>query len=798
MMSAAASLYRSLTRHKLFAALNVGGLALGIAVFLVLYLFVRFETGYDRVLPGWDRVWMIDRSLQFPGNPRVEIPSLPPMLAQLKADHPGTDGARLLQYDVAVQNGASTVAQTMAQVDRDYFRLFPFPASEGDPSVAIAQPDGIVITATVAQTYFGKSSPIGRTLTVLTEGKPQAYRVGAVLRPMPGNISYVSDLFTALAPDAMGQRGKGFRTFLSFRDPAAAARVVRDLPAFIKRHPDPDFPVGMVDLAKTNLVPLAGVHLAADNVRTVVTVLGIVGAVALLMATVNYINLATARAGLRAREIAMRKVVGATRPALVAQLLGEALVAVMLAALTGLALAEIALPFVNAVGGTDLSIAYRGAQSILPPLAMLVMVATLLAGFHPAFVISRFEPAGVLAAARTPGGDRGAARLRKVLVVLQFGVAIALMIGTAVLVAQTRHVQSADVGFARHGLIMVPGYGANGVDIAQRAAVADAVRALPGVVGTTTSGIAPVGGSYSIAAMHRRGATGQPPMILTAMIGARFFETYGVRLLAGRLFDPGRFAVDEAPVGEGAETHDYNVVLNRTAVQRLGFATPQAAVGEVIVEGKRSARIVGVVDDMRFGTPREPLNAVSYGYRPDGGVSPVLVVRTAGDTAGALTRIEAAWHRIVPTVPSAAITVDQKLYESFYRQDAQRSRLFTIGAVLAAIIGCLGLYGLASFDTARRVKEIGIRKVLGASTRDVLRLLLGQFLRPVLIANLIAWPIAWVAMSRWLGGFDDRITLSPLYFLAAGAVALLIAAVTVAAQAWRVARAESAYALRQL
>ncbi|KQU61607.1 hypothetical protein ASG67_16565 [Sphingomonas sp. Leaf339] len=796
-MSVATSLYRSLTRHKLFAALNIGGLALGIAVILVLYLFVRFETGYDRVLPGWQRVWMVDRTLQFPGNPKVEIPSLPTMLGQMKADYPGTTGARFLQFDAAVQNGTTLVAQTMAQVDPAYFRLFPFPVLDGDPATALARPDGIVITAPVAQSYFGKASPIGRTLTVVIDGKAQIYRIGAVLRPLPGNISYTSDLFTALAPDATGQRGKGFRTFLSFADAVAAARVVRDLPAFVKRHPDPDFPVGMVDLAQTRIVPLASVHLAADNVRTVVTVLGAVGAVALLLAVVNYINLATARAGLRAREIAMRKVVGATRRALVVQLLGEALVAVTLASLAGLALAEIGLPFINAMGGTDLTITYLGANSILPPLTLLIAVVSLLAGFHPAFVLSRFQPAGVLAAARTPGGDRAGARLRKILVVFQFGIAIALIICTAVLVAQIRHVQNADLGFARNGLIMAPSYGVAAVDVAQRRELSAAIRTIPGVTGLTTSGIAPTGGSYSISAMHRAGATGEPPMILQATIGNRFFETYGVKLLAGRLFDPRRFPTDETRTDADASKREHMVVVNRTTAQRLGYATPTAAVGQSVSEGEGSARIVGVVADMRFATPREPLNAVSYSYRDDGGFSPVLVVR-ATDTAKVLTRMESVWRHIVPNVPFAALTIDQKLYDAFYRQDAQRSRLFTIGAILAALIGCIGLYGLAAFDTARRVQEIGIRKVLGASTRDVLRLLLGQFLRPVALANLIAWPIAWVAMSRWLGGFDDRITLSPIYFIVASALALAIAAATVAGQAWRVARAEPARALRQL
>lgn len=801
-MALVTGLYRSLSRHRLFAALNVGGLALGIAVFLVLYLFVRFETGYDRVLPGWQNIWTVQRTIQFPGNPVMQIPSAPNFLGRLEAAFPQLEGARMVSYgDAAVLTGRSSVTQRLALVDPAYFRLFPYPAVEGDIAGALARPDGIVITRRVAETYFGKASALGRTMIVAIDGKPSSYRIGAVIADLPANTSFVADLFAAIpsdpAADTLGM-SYGVRTFLMLPDAAAADRIT----TFMRTQPDPDFnPAGLKSL-KEAIVPLPDIHLSEAENRTVVAVLGMVGVVALLLASVNYVNLATARAGLRAREIALRKVVGATRRALIGQLLGEAAVAVALAALIGLALAEIALPFVNAAGGTDLTVAYWGSGSILPPLLALIAVVTLVAGFHPAFVISRFQPAGVLAAARAPGGGRGSARLRKALVVVQFGVAIALMIGTAVLLAQTRHVQNADLGFGRDGLIMANAYADRALDPAQRAALAMEIRAIPGVAAITTSAIAPGGGSFSIAKMQRAGATGEPPMIVQGTVGERFFETYRARLLAGRLFDPDRFALDvqnddKSPAGRIA-----NVILNRTATQRLGFDRPADAVGQTVSlddgDGRGGVRVVGVIADMRLGTPREPVEAFAYNFRPGGGGHPILVVRTADAAGPVLARMEQVWRRVAPAVPFGATTVDGKLYESFYRQDVQRSRLFTIGAVLAALIGCLGLYGLAAFDTARRVQEIGIRKVLGASTRDVLRLLLGQFLRPVLLANLMAWPIAWVAMSRWLGGFDDRIALSPLYFLAASLLALLIATATVAGQAWRVVRAAPARALRQL
>jgi len=402
----------------------------------------------------------------------------------------------------------------------------------------------------------------------------------------------------------------------------------------------------------------------------------------------------------------------------------------------------------------------------------------------------------VLAAARTPGGDRAGAGLRKALVVTQFGIAVALMIGTAVLFVQTRHVQQADIGFGRDGLIMLSGYGDAALDAGQRARLVDAMRKTRGVAGITTSGVVPGGGTFAIAKMKRAGAIGEPPMIVQATVGEQFFDTYRARLLAGRIFDADRFALDVGNSGTGSTAvagRVANIVLNHTAAERLGFEQANEAIGQIVSLDGATVRIVGVIADMRFGTPREPVEAFAYSYRPGGGYRAIVVIRTSADPATVLERLETTWRRIAPAVPPAATTVDQKLYDSYYRQDVQRSRLFTAGAVLAVAIGCLGLYGLAAFDTMRRVKEIGIRKVLRASTSDVMQLLLVQFLKPVLLANVIAW----FAMSHWLSGFDDRIGLSPGYFVGASVLALVIAAATVASQAWRVARAEPARALRQ-
>ncbi len=802
-MSALISLYRSLTHHRLFAILNIGGLALGIATFLVLFLFVRFETGYDRVLPGQDKLWVVEQRYAMPGYPPDTSPdTLGNELTMLRADYPQLVGTRYLAPDVIVRQGARATGEELGAVDRNFFELMRFPVLEGDPTATIADPNGLVITQAAATKYFGTQSAIGQTLQLAVEGKVYPYRIGAVLRDMPDNVTFGNDMFAQLSQARFGNEwwdhwgSASLTTLLRFDDAAAARAFEARLPAFLEAHA---FASGNIKKGEyfQSLRPLTAMHLYSAGDRAIVTTLGAVGLLTLLIAIVNYVNLATARAGLRAREVAMRKVLGGTRRSLVGQFLGEALATVAVAALIGLALAELALPFINALGGTTLAIRYLGLDGIVLPLLALVLAIALVAGLYPAFVLSGYRPAAVLASTRAPGGGRAGARLRGGLVVIQFAIAIAFAIATAAMLAQTAHMRDADLGFRRDGLMIVRSFNQGGVDVPQRAAVLRAFAALPGVTGVTIGNNAPGDQNMTNFAGYRLpGAPDRKVSVMDVGTGRDYFRVYGARLIAGRLFDSAHADDRGLLTDEQRKLVGRNIVINRKAATALGFASPAAAVGRAISDGERDSTIVGVVDDLRFRSPRDPVDPVAYSYNTVDVPVPFAAVRYTGDPKAMAGAMEAAWKRVVPGVPFLARSVEDNLFVRYYKADAQRSRLFTIGAVLAILIGCIGLYGLAAFDTARRVKEIGIRKTLGASTAEVLRLLIGQFMRPVLLANLVAWPLAYVAMRRWLGGFDDRIALSPVFFVGATLIAILIAAGTVFGQAWRVARAEPARALR--
>ncbi len=807
------SYWRSLAHRPGFAALNIGGLALGIAVAIVLGLFVRFETGFDRWWPNAHQIYVVQEKWTLPGVPENNgISTMGGLLEQMRGDYAGLQGTRIRTTDATLRDPTGTVtSEPVGLVDPGFFRVFEWPLAAGSAANALADPQSVVVNETVARKYFGTASPIGSTIRLTINGHTDDYHVTAVLRDLPANSEFNrkgSDRVAMLArlkyipaddPQWYHWGSEQLFTFLRFPTPAAAHAFEGRMTAFIDRHGEKDsHGEPQSAILRQSLLPVPAMHLREVKDRSTVATLGTVGVLALLIALVNYINLATARAGLRAREVAVRKALGATRATLARQFLGEAVITTALAALCGLALVEVALPVVNALGGTSLALDYG---RVVPELALLVAVVGVLAGVYPALVLSSFPPAAVLASARTPGGGRSGARVREGLVIVQFAIATALTIGTLVLVAQTRFLERADLGFHRDGLIIIKSFNDPTITPQQRTAMLARFAAIPGVVGVTQSDSAPAytdsTESTDMVQPGHREAT-----ITYTYTGPGYFDVYGARLLAGRVFNR-RFGAD-ASLPRIAENQPQpapgNVVLNESAVRALGFASPTDAIGGTVRESKRPHTIVGVIADMRFRSPRDPVAPMLYFFRPvDFGPrdASVAALRFASADPRAVTaQLRRVWVTAAPAVPFESTTARDSIATRYYEADRQRTRLFTAGAILSVLIGAVGLYGLAAFNTGRRLREIGIRKTLGASTADVLRLLVTAFLRPVLLANLIAWPLAFVAMRGWLAGFDSHVALGPEYFLIAGALAIMIAVATVVGQSVRLARAEPARALR--
>jgi putative ABC transport system permease protein len=717
------------------------------------------------------------------------------LIEQLREDFPDTVGTRLQAMDANVVRGGNATTEPFAYADANFLDIVRLPIIAGDATRALQAPDNVLISETIAKRYFPNANPIGKTLTLTAIGKTNNYRVAALFRDLPSNTEM---RFSILAktpnphPDRMWFHWGSSRvwTILRFETPQDAARFQGQMRAFVDRRAAKDQGVSVKNLS-LKITPLTEIHLqtTAGRKMTVAT-LGIVGVLTLLIAIVNYVNLATARAGLRAREVAMRKVLGASRRALVRQFLGEAVLVAVMAALGGLILAELGLPPINAAGGLKLALDYA---VVVPALVVLAIVVGGLAGLYPAALLSRFPAAAVLASARSPGGGRAGARVREALVVFQFALAIAFMIGTVVLIAQTRHVRGADVGFRRDGLVIVSSTSDSAVKEAQLTAFLARVAMLPGVRSVTTSDSAPGSSSFNSDSYAAPGKPEPGPSLQAILVSSNFFPTFGLKLIAGRLPDDAHRA-DDARNANDSAPNVMNVVLNRKGVEALGFGSPEAALGKTVGRGNPRT-IIGVVENARFFSPRDPVNPTMYYYQSRFTTIPRTTLRIDGDPQAMIAKLRTIWRQIAPDVPFEARTASQNM-EDYYQADDRATRLFGIGAGLAVLIGCVGLWGLASFNTQRRVKEIGIRKTLGASATDIVRLLVGQFLRPVLIANLIAWPLAYVAMRTWLAGFDDRVSLSLLYFVGASALALTIAVLTVLGQSLRASRAAPAWALR--
>ena len=815
---------RALLKNRTYAVITVFGLALGLAASMLIGLFVHDQLSYDRFVPGAERVFQLQETFHDPDTGRTATQQGTPYATgrALVKDYPQVQYASYAyNWQPIVLVRGEPQQLTIQLVDRDFFRIFPLAFVRGSAAGALRDANSVAISARQASKLFGGTDVLGRTLTVLTKAGQKAYRVTGVFADAPKNSHNQASMVALHTPERLspGEEASwdwtnGFN-YVRLRPGADIGAINAGLQAWADRNAPKDTIDGkLVRQAKDatfSLVALPDIHLGPgkygpsgnDGDRATVVTFAILAVLILVMACINFTNLATARASQRAREVSLRKVLGASRGQLVAQFLTESVIVAALSAVIALGAVELCLPWLRRFLNVGMPLRYWGGDGILLPALGLTLVVGVLGGLYPAFYLTRFQPAQVLKANKSAADTVGSGRLRNVLVVGQFAISIGLIVCTTVVYAQTRYTRSADAGFAREGLIQVDNMARAQVQPALEAVQSEIGRA-PGVRAVALTQIAMNTPSRSSTSVTFPGKPMQGVGIYR--VGFGYFETMGIRLLAGRTLTQAH-ALDDATVPDGdagdaqLQARGLNIVVNAAAARQFGFATPAAALGHTVGLGIAStngvntpATIVGVVGDTRFRGLREPMEPTAYVHQ-DSGMG-FLAVRFADhDPVALMARVGAAWKRVVPTVPFQAQFADDAAAE-LYRADQAMGTMVAGFALLAVLIGCLGLFGLAAFTAERRTKEIGVRKVLGARTRDIVRLLVWQFSKPVLIANVIAWPLAYWAMRRWLNGFDDRIALTPVPFVLAGGVALLIAVLTVAGHALRIARATPIHALR--
>lgn len=818
----------ALAKNRVYSAINLLGLAIGMAACLLILLFIRYETRFDRWLPNYQNTYQFQTWVP---NPRDGPPGFMQMAsyttaARLKKDFPEVESTvyGLAGTPVLMKDGQAVSAEDYLVVDGDFLSVFDLPVLHGSKQ-ALQAPDTAVLTRSEAIRRFGTENVVGRTISLIQKGKTYDYRINAVIADVPKN-SHINvnaivrrDFPSYFASESFFltcwqcQSGWVWVKLKPGTDPKA---VEARLPAWEKRN-IPDENVGGTrynpgDETDWHLVNVADVHLGRaqggamtpGNDRGTITTFAIIALLILGMAVVNFTNLATARAGQRAREVALRKVLGATRRQLIGQFIGESMLVATLAAVIALALVELLVRPFAAFLDADLSIAYLGADGMLWPAIALTLIVGVLGGLYPAFFLSRFQPASVLKANKSAAETPGSGRLRNALVVAQFAISIGLIICTAIVYGQTVYARSADPGYKRDNILQVDNLSRYQL-IGRGEQLVERVRRLPGVtaVGRGDIGVATRNNSETGVLVP---GNPQPVNVDQYRVDEGFREAMGIKLVAGRWFDRSRPMDDQTlPFPETPEAirtlaaRGANVVLNESAARKLGARTPAEAIGKTYrmgvgdSAGEMPITVIGVVQDSRFRSVREPLDPIVFKNTREG--PGWMMVRYDGDPAAVRAALEREWKSYVSDVPFIA-EFSEQVIEKLYEAEAKRAQIFAGFATLAVIIACLGLFGLAAFTAERRTKEIGIRKVLGARTQDIIRLLVWQFSRPVLAANLIAWPVAWWVMRDWLNSFDTRMPMGPSPFLLAGGLALLIAVATIAGHAWRVARANPIRALR--
>jgi putative ABC transport system permease protein len=801
---------RNFARHRLYSFINIAGLAVALACAVFIILFIRDELSYDKWIPGSQNVYRAEISLYFPGQPPIIATSSPfPLGPAMKAELPEvTAETHITPQNSTVKVGDRQFSERVDAVDPDFFGIIRLPLIAGDAASVLAQPESVVLSQTVARKYFGNANPVGKTI-VMDAAHPLT--VTGVMRDLPHNTQLAGDIFipNTSKADQLSQyaRKQWFEfegyTYVKLAPGADPARVVEKTHQVFVRHVD----TGLVTayhldadkLVKARLIPFRAVHLASDQHGgmkpggswTTLYGFGAIAVLILAIACFNFMNLATARAMMRAREVSLRKVMGARRGQLIVQFLGESVLTALIALVLALSVVEILLPAYDSFIGRPIAFRYIADWPLTLGLLGVALAAGLLGGIYPAFVLSGFRPASTLKT--NASGQSGSGLLRTTLVVLQFAISIGLGIAALVVFAQIRFARDLDLGFNRDNIVTIGGESDAIMTPAAARSFVHALDANPDIVAAAQSNAVPFEHNE---ARSNASLPGKPEQfaVRTIDISPEFPAVYDMKLLAGRLLSRDRGTdISNSTNPTNDVNAGVNVLIDAMAARMFGF-TPSGAIGKVIEIGSHRVTIVGVVQNALFYGAHDASISTLYYFNP-AHLDEFSVRVKGGHVSAALAAIDGIWHRFAPTVAIHRRFLDDS-FDKLFAADQQEGAMFGVFVAIAIFIACLGLFGLAAFTAERRTREIGVRKVFGARTRDIVRLLLWQFSIPVLIANVIAWPIAWYYLHGWLESYAYRIVLNPLYFVAAGAVALVIAWATVFAHALRVARSNPVHALR--
>ncbi len=788
---------RILIRQKGYSIINVLGLSLGVTCFILILLSVQDELAFDHQHTNADSIYRLTEIIE----PAEHSSSLPFSVAStLAAEYPV-----MIEHAVRFYNMQAPTLTLESDpdhrfnerrfffVDSNVFKVFTIPFLKGRPEAALDEPYSIVLTKEMAIKYFGGTDAVGKTLQL--EGK-YPLKVTGVVEPSSRShlkFDFLASFSTVMGMEA-GVKPEGWNwnpcwTYLLLTKGSNAGALAEKLPNFVKKY----FPDNIRDRVSLHLQNLTDIHLkshldyeieANSNIANVY-IFSVIAAFVLLIACINYMNLATARAANRIREVGVRKTIGARQTQLIFQFLGESFLMGLIAVAVALPLTSLCLPALNAYLDKEIHLDLFGNGLLLANLFGIIVLVGLVAGIYPAFVLSSFRPVQVLKGKAVLGSFGGVAALRKGLVVAQFAISTMLILGTIVAYTQLRHLRQADLGFDREQVLMVNIF---------RTDLADRYEAFKGrllenrrVLQVTTAENV-LGSKCQTSPFKPEGLT-EFQQFQRLMVGHDFVETFHLELAAGRSFDKSYPTDDTAAV-----------VINEAMLRRLDWGTPEEALGKGFSGRRRTQKVIGVLKDFHFASLHTPIAPFMLDIADTKAQHKLfdryLALRiTPENYQETLTHLENVWSNFYPERPLEYFFANDEL-DKLYRAEENFSRVAAVFSCFALFVACIGLLGLISFMAQTRTKEIGIRKVLGASVLSITGLLARDFLKLVLIAILIASPIAYYFMHKWLEDFTYRIDIQWWMFVAAALAAVIVPTFTVAIQSVRAALANPVESLR--
>jgi putative ABC transport system permease protein len=800
--------WRNLRRDKLFAALNIVGLAIGITACLLIWIFVQDELSFDADHRKGDRIFRIQAHYIF-ADTHDDFGITPfPVVPELVKEYPDIEQGctlYLLGQTTLTYDGRSYDSDDGYYADSAFFRAFDFKWNAGGPD-ALLQPDNIVITQALATRMFGGDDPLGK----LVERNGRTLKVAGVIDEKAHNTHIPLGVFLSLMgmpPQAKEQLMQTWGqnscfNYLVLHPGVTAQDFQPKMDAYVAKHILPQWTnSGFNGKVRFNLEPLRDVHFNNDLIydtpkkgnKAYVILFAIVAVLILAIACINYINMSTADATRRAKEVALRKVAGARRGQLVAQFIGGSVMIALIAVALAIALLYFLLPAFNGLSGKDIGMGHLLHGNFIGVVLLIVLLIGVVAGSYPAFFLSRFSPQLLLKEGIAGGAGKG--RVRKVLMGAQFAITLFMVVGTLAVFAQLHWLRTTDMGFRKDQLLSITMPQPHPNDTlkwdALRPIKTELMREHFVTAGSFTRSVpGQAGGRYVFRVRTPNGPLDKPMPVLNC--DADFPDLIGLQLVAGRYFDP-------------KDPSDANnaVVVNETAVRTLGWTDPLA--GSLVIPGDPSAqppqpdqelKVIGVVKDFHYAslhTPIEPLAIFETSQRY--GVGTLMLRLAPGDTQDELATLQADFKRLLPDAEWNATFLDDSIAHLYEAED-KLFRVFTAFAVLTILLTVMGLYGLAYFTAKQRTKEIGIRRVMGASLIDIIRRMNREFVILMGIALLVAFPLAFYAIGRWLETFAYHTSISPVLYAAALLITLLVTVVTVTFQAYRVAVADPVKALR--